>query len=151
VNADIRQLAQRFAAILDKRDYDSLVRILTAGCKYEFRDRVVEGSTHVIEEYRNATEWAFDALDRIEFASQLAIESPNSARITFIDRLYSGDAVHEYRCQQVVTVDDSGQIIHIRHVDLDGQAAALDAFFEKCGIVRPRPDAPGIIASPSGP
>jgi hypothetical protein len=150
LNTSAVQLARRFAEILDDRDYDVLNCLLSANCKYEFRGCVTPGSSRIIEHYRNATEWAFDVLDRIQFTSHVEAESHKSARITFTDRLFFGGSVHEYRCQQLVTVGDSGRIIHIRHVDLDGQTAALDTFFRECGIARPAADSPGIIGSDSG-
>jgi hypothetical protein len=144
------QIAERFADLLDRREYDLLQHVLSPDCRYELRGRVLGGVSPIIEEYRTATEWAFKVLERIEFESRVVAESPSSNRVTFTDRLFLGDAVHEYRCQQVLTVDDSGQIIHIRHVDLEGQSAALEAFFRKCEIVRPRMDPDGIIGRHSG-
>lgn len=43
-----------------------------------------------------------------------------------------------HKCQQVVFVDDSGNICRIVHIDLAGEGAALDAFFTRYGVVRPQ-------------
>ena len=131
------RLARRFADLLDQREYKALGRILSPDCKYEFRDNTVHGSAGIIEVYRKNTEWGFKVFDRIEFESEVVAESKDSARVTFTDHLYCKGEVHHHKCQQIVSVDESKRISHIVHVDLDGKGAALDAFFEKCGVARP--------------
>ncbi len=81
---------------------------------------------------------AFDVLDRVDFSSAVDSESPNSARVTFFDHLRLGSEVHRYTCQQVLTTNENGRIKRIMHVDLAGEEARLEAFFEKCGAKRPR-------------
>jgi hypothetical protein len=130
-------LSRRFAETLDRREYDELRSLLATDCVYEILDRRITGSEAIIAAYRSNTEWAFDVFDEIEFCSVVIAESECSARITFTDRLHFGSAVHEFTCQQMVHVDRHDRIDHIKHFELAGQTAALEAFFEKCGIARP--------------
>jgi len=131
-------LAKRFADSLDRRDYDALFGLIATDCQYEIQDRLIGSNAAIIQAYRENTEWAFDVFDRIEFESDVIPESEVSARITFTDHLYFGSDVHDYRCQQILHLDNSGRIDRIIHIDLAGEAAALRAYFEVCGIVPPR-------------
>lgn len=116
---NVVSLAQRFANSLDCRDYDALYNLLDSECTYEVQDRLISESEAIVETYRRNTEWAFDAFDRIEFESSVLPESDTTARVTFVDRLYFGSMMHEYRCQQIVRIDNrNGRIVHIFHVDL---------------------------------
>ena len=132
------QSAQRFADVLDDRQYDSLSEVLAADCEYVFRDNVVSRVAGIIETYRENTEWGFDIFDAIEFESSVTAETPDTVAVTFVDRLYFQDASHEHRCRQVLTIDEAGRITRIVHVDLDGESEALEAFFVACGIERPQ-------------
>jgi hypothetical protein len=132
------QVAERFARLLDGRDYHALVELLSADCEYECRGGMVCGSAAIVEEYRRSTEWAFDVLDRIDFSSTIDFESPNTAKVTFFDYLRLGSEVHRHTCQQILTTNENSQIKRIVHVDLPGEKARLEAFFEECGIKRPR-------------
>ena len=138
VSKTVIEIAKRFAAILIGRRYDTLDEVLSPDCRYEFRDRVVEGSTEIIEVYRKNTELGFDVFDRIGFESEVHPDSVNSARVTFTDHLFHNGEVHDHKCQQNLFFDDGGLIHRIVHVDLDGEGHALDAFFAKCGLVRPK-------------
>ena len=132
-------LGRQFADRLDRRDYDALRDLLAADCRYELPDRLIVGCDAIIEAYRDGTEWAFEAIDQIDFESEVVAESDASAQVTFIDHLRTGERTHDFRCQQIVVSDSQGKIARIVHVDLDGERAALREFFAKCGVVPPAP------------
>jgi hypothetical protein len=138
VTSGVVQVAERFARLLDGRDYDALGELLLTDCEYELKGDVVRGRAAIVEEYRQSTEWAFDVFDRVEFSSIVNVESQTSARVTFFDELFLGSQTHRYMCQQILTAHDNGRIERILHVDLAGEEAALEAFFTKCGVKRPR-------------
>lgn len=129
--------AQRFASLLDRRSYNDLATVLASECVYEFRGGTIQGANAISETYRTNTEWGFDVFDRIDFESEVFAETDTSARIRFSDHLVHGDAEHLHMCEQVVMIDDEGQIVRIIHHDLPGETDALNAFMMKCGIAGP--------------
>jgi hypothetical protein len=130
-------VAERFARLLDSRNYEALAELLSTDCEYELRGNVIRRCAAIVEKYRRSTEWAFDVFDRIEFSSNVNLESQDSARVTFFDELHLGSHVHRYKCQQILTTLEDGRIKRIQHVDLAGEEAALEAFFTECGVNRP--------------
>lgn len=131
------QSAQQFADLLDQRSYDELQSVLGPRCVYEFRGGTIQGATAIIETYRTNTEWGFDVFDRIEFDSEVIPETEASARVRFTDHLFLGDSEHRHVCEQIVTINDTGRIAEIVHLDLPGEVEALNAFLKQCGVTRP--------------
>ena len=130
-------VVESFTRLLDSRNYEALAELLSTDCEYEMRGNVIRGCAAIVDEYRRSTEWAFDVFDRIEFSSNVNLESQDSARVTFFDELHLGSHDHRYKCQQILTMLEDGRINRIRHVDVAGEKVALEAFFAECGVNRP--------------
>jgi hypothetical protein len=132
------KVAQKFADRLDRRDYSAIHELLADNCVCKFRRELVIGPPGIVALYRKNTEWAFQVFDRVEFESSIAPHAESSARLTFTDRLISGSRTHEFKCQQIVHANISGQIQRIVHCELAGESEALRSFFDHCGITPPK-------------
>ncbi|MFZ5468558.1 MAG: hypothetical protein ACOZIN_03885 [Myxococcota bacterium] len=76
-------------------------------------------------------------LDAVEFESHVERASPETFFILFTDRIQRGTRRHEYRCRQLLKVDEQrGLITHIVHQNLEGEQDRLRDFFAQCGITR---------------
>lgn len=136
-HSDIMNVAHRFAYILDRRQYAALEELLALECVYGVWGKEVKGASHIANEYRINTEWAFEIFNNIEFASEIMQESTSSAIITFTDRLHFRQQAHQYQCRQIINIDEHNKINRIQHIEMEGQRAALEAFFTQNKIKRP--------------
>ena len=94
------------------------------------------GATAIVSSYREASAWAKDHLDSIQYASRVEDANESRAAVIFIDHITHQGRCHSYQCQQLLSVGANGEIVRIQHVELPGQREALNAFFATVGIAR---------------
>lgn len=132
-NPDQISTAAALAKALDREDYESARQLLAEDCRYEIRGEVLEGADAIIESYRSNGDSGNERFDRVEYESAVeAIES--GARINYTDRITKAGETHVHRCAQEVRANAEGLIEFIRHVDLEGEREALQAFCERHGV-----------------
>ena len=129
-------VAARFAAALDRDDFDGAAELLMSDCVYQFEGDLITGREAIIETYRRNGEWARSTFDRIDYESLIEIADDGRACITFIDDIQHAGQCHQYRCQQLVSVNAWGLIESIEHVEIENERPALEAFLERVGVRR---------------
>jgi hypothetical protein len=129
-------VARRFAAALDREDYDQARGQLAAGCAYRRGDAELLGPDAVIAAYRESAEWASAHLDAVVYRSRVELGQDGRFVVRFEDDLTHGGRRHVHACRQFLTLDRDGRIAHIEHEDLPGGREALAVFFREAGIHR---------------
>ena len=129
-----RDIAQRFAAALDRDDIESAASMLAPDCHYDNGATILKGPDAIINSYRESSERARRLLDEVRYESTIQQGAGNQAAITFIDHLRKDTLTYVYRCRQMVEINEAGRIASIRHEELDGEREALHRFFKSCGI-----------------
>ena len=133
----IRTIAERFARALDDGDWDAAASLLHPECRYACRGTLQTGPS-LLDAYRTTDEWAKATFESVRYESRVEVED-GRARIHFRDLMDHGEHHLDFRCQQLVSVDDDGRIIEIEHIDLPGETEKADRFNRACGVVRPTP------------
>ena len=128
--------ARYFAAALDRCDFDEAARLIAEDCQYHAPAGVLVGVEAIVDSYRESDAWARQTFDRIGYESEVAAIDNQHIGVTYTDHTTLAGATHRYRCRQVLTFGHNGRIRHIRHEELPGERAALDAFFARHGIHR---------------
>ena len=128
------QIAKQFAQALDEEDYKFAHLLLDAECEYSCRGETFLGPGAIIESYRGNGDSAKQKLDSIHYESSASPLEHRVALITFTDHLTHCEQRFTFECQQKVTVNDSGLIVRIEHIDLPGQCEALACFIRQLGI-----------------
>jgi hypothetical protein len=101
------------------------------------RGEVVRGREAIVASYRASSEWARANLASIAYTSEVEPARGDDVGVLYTDDLTARDgARHIHRCRQVYSVGEQGRVVVIVHDDLPGEAEALQAFFEACGIAR---------------
>ena len=131
-----QEVIERFAAALDRDDFDAAAALLRDDCRYESPIGPIIGAQPIIDSYRSASEWARTHLDEIIYESRCRLESADRGIVLFVDHLRHNGRTHSYRCQQIVTVDAAGQITRIEHDELPGEREAVDVFLRGVGVDR---------------
>ena len=131
------EIAQQFAKALDMGDYEAVAALLTPDCRYDFRGTMPQGRTTIMAMYRDNDDWAKRTFDEIEYGSEVALGADRHPVITFSDYTRHDGIKHTHTCRQSLNLDAEGGICGIRHIDMDGERAGLDAFLARCGITRP--------------
>lgn len=128
------QLAARFARCLDAEDYGGAAACLADGCRYDAGDATHTGPAAIVAAYRAHGDWAARHLDEVTYESEVHARDDGEIRVRFTDHVRHAGVAHTYRCEQVLSFDDAGLIRAIRHVDLPGEASALQAFYVRAGL-----------------
>ena len=129
-------IAKQFAEALDLDDFATAESLLASECVYEARAGEIMGATAIVSSYREASAWAKDHLDSIQYASRVEDANESRAAVIFIDHITHQGKSHSYQCQQLLSFGANGNIVRIQHVELPGQREALNAFFATVGIAR---------------
>ena len=134
--SDPQQIADAFRLALDREDWPAARRSLADDCEYLLGSKTIAGADAIVASYAESAAWGRENLDEIAYESQLSQENEETFSILFTDHLRSGDRTHTYQCRQEVVVDQSGRIVRIMHCELPGQRAALQEYFDRCGLRR---------------
>lgn len=127
------ETAERFARALDAENYTAAAALLSPGCEYTCRGTRYHGPAEIIETYRRSGESVQHDFDAATYESRCERLTQREALIHFVDRLTKSGQTFTFACQQLVEVDNSGQIVRIEHQDLPGQREALTEFKRKVG------------------
>ena len=130
-------VGERFAATLDDEDWAGARSLLARDCEYAFRGGTLHGPEAIIGCYRDIGQWVHESFDSVRYESRVEAMPDGRVRIHFRDRIDHGEHHLDFRCQQVLSVDERGLIDRIEHVDLPGERERADAFNRACGVERP--------------
>ncbi|WP_425398239.1 hypothetical protein [Aeoliella sp.] len=122
------KIAEQFARALDAEDYQQAEVMLSPGCEYVCRGRRFVGPESIIDSYRQSGEGASHQFDRVEYESSCELVGEDMVLIRFVDRLTKAGQSFTFECQQLVQVDQNGQIVRIDHQDIPGAREALEEF-----------------------
>jgi len=125
---DMIEHAVQLARALDAEDYDAAMKHLAPDCTYEFRGRILNGAKAVIASYRAAGEAARARFDTIRYERSVAPVGTDGARIDYTDIVTLAGDTHAHRCAQEVSLGKDGLVLHIRHIDLEGERETLQDF-----------------------
>ncbi len=130
------QIVQRFAQALDRNDFPEAERYLSTDCVYLTGSEVLRGPQAILASYAQNAKWAEQALERVVYESRVETMEDGKVKIHFTDRILQGQDLHEYRCDQVISLNAAGQIARIVQEELTGEREKLNEFFSRHGISR---------------
>ncbi len=129
--------ALRFAEALDKSNWEDSLSCLNENCSYGFRGDITHGSEAIISMYKTIGEWVLETFESVRYESSVDEISEDQARINFRDLLDHEGHHLDFRCQQLIRVGEDGRIIHIEHIDIEGEPEKVVQFNEKCKVKKP--------------
>ena len=129
------QTVEKFAKLLDRNNFIEAQKLIASDCTYQFRGQTIVGPEAIIDCYRGSFESVDGQLDEIILESDLEPLPDQRWQINYTDHIRKGSNEHTHRCQQVIT-EKGGWVIAIEHVDLPGEAEALEEYFRQVGVVR---------------
>ncbi len=135
--ADVRQMVDRLAHLLDADDFSAARALLADDCVYETGSETLRGPDEILASYAGASARARRTFDEVRYESEVESVAGATACVTFTDYLLkAGHRWHRYRCRQELTVGADGRIVRIVHRELPGERQALQAFFATCRMER---------------
>jgi hypothetical protein len=126
--------ASEFALMLDEDDYARAATFLSPRCAYDTGAATLVGPDAIIASYRASSEKARRLFDSIEYISEIAGATADTATILYIDRITHKGETHEYRCRQRIRWGADGLIAAIVHEDIPGERERLRAYCERVGV-----------------
>ena len=136
-SATPEEVARQFACALDRDDFDLVARLLSNDCVYAARSGAIVGVASILASYREASAWAKDHLDSVRYESSVHPEPIGGlVSVSFFDHVCRIGTSHTYQCAQRLSVNQSGEIVRIEHVELPGQREALFSFLSSVGLSR---------------
>jgi limonene-1,2-epoxide hydrolase len=131
---DASEVVADFARALDRDDFQAARELLAEDCEYDTGDGIVRGRDAVIVPYQEVSEKCKRTFDAIAYESRVVAARETSATVLYTDKIRRGEHHHEFKCHQVLDVDDTGRIVRIQHREIDGERDALNAFFRRAGV-----------------
>ena len=128
-------IAKRFAAALDRCDFDKAALYLSPDCRYRTRSEELVGPEAIMASYRDSAEWATGTLEQVVYENDVR-KSGDDLIILFTDRIAHRGQAHEYRSRQHLTIDEKGKITRILHEELPGEREKLHAFLARLRVRR---------------
>ena len=95
------------------------------------------GVDAIVGSYRTIDEWVRETFEGLQYESKVELKPDGSALITFRDRMSLGEHHLDFRCQQLIELDDDGLIGSITHIDIEGEPEKAARFNAACGVVKP--------------
>jgi hypothetical protein len=87
--------------------------------------------------YTELCEWVETTFEAVQYESRVELENDGRVRVHFRGLIDHGEHHLDFRCQQLLTVDEQGLIQRIEHIDLPGERDKDDGFNLACGVTRP--------------
>jgi len=134
----IADVADRFCGALDSGDWDAVTALISEGCAYHFRGGQMTGVDAIVGSYRKIDEWVRETFEGLSYESRVELRPDGAALITFRDRMSLGEHHLDFRCQQLIELDDAGLISSITHIDIEGEPEKAARFNAACGVVKPQ-------------
>lgn len=127
-----KQIAQQFAHALDANEFTLAGSLLSQDCTYSINDKELIGVKSIIDSYKEADAWCNRTLDAYKYESCV----DENGVITFYDHLEHDGVQHTHCCKQKITLNSSGLIEKIEHIELPNEQKNIEIFFERVGISR---------------
>lgn len=129
---DNYDIAVKFAAALDGENYSLAKSLLSEQCSYSCRGKEHHGPDAIIGSYQEHGD-AAQSFDAIKYESRVVADSPNTYRIHFADHITHHGQQFSFRSEQLLELNERGEITHIEHIDLPGELAALAEYRASLG------------------
>jgi len=123
-------IAQQFAALVDGTNFDEAAALLAEDCAYQYSEGKYQGRDNIINIYRQNHLQSEKIFDERVYSSKVEETAEGTYKIDFIDKIRKGNAWHDFKCYQIVTVED-GKIVAIDHHEYIGETELLRAFYNK--------------------
>ena len=130
-------MGRLFAAALDADDWAGAEALLADECVYAFRGGEMRGAAEIVGSYRKIGEWVARSFDAVRYESRVAPLEDVRVEIAFRDLIDHGEHHLDFRCKQRLRVDAEGRVVHIEHIDIEGEPEKAARFNAACGVTKP--------------
>ena len=130
--------AQKFVDALDQGDWNTVQSLLANDCTYSFRNEEIQGHKTIVDMYQSIGVWVDETFDHVCYESSVEVMGDNRMKLHFRDLLDHAGFHLDFRCQQIVTIEDGSKITHIQHIDIPGEPEKAARFNADCGVIKPK-------------
>ena len=133
---DRMTIAKCFAGALDRCDFAEARTYLSLDCRYDIGAEELMGPDAIMASYASSADRASRELEQVIYTSEILQQAGESLSVLYTDRIVHAGQTHEYRCRQLLSFNETGEIVRIVHEELPGQKESLNEFLARCGIRR---------------
>ncbi len=127
--------AQAFGNTLDQDDFEAFKKLIATSCTYKIGDRLLKGPDEIAGLYESNMKEGQQKFDFLEWGkSEVKKISENKFEVYFSDFLKHKGISHNYKCKQILTLNNEKKVINILHCEIDDQRDRLMAFYKKVGL-----------------
>ncbi|MFT4978330.1 MAG: hypothetical protein ACI8S6_004238 [Myxococcota bacterium] len=126
-----RALAAAFVAALDEGRFEQAQLLLTPGCAYENRGRLLHTPATIIDSYARSSADVSARFPDTRSESRIVSEDDQGVTVDSAEHLAGPQGAHTFRCRQRLLFDNTGRIWRIEHHDLPGELGALETFLRR--------------------
>ncbi|MEZ4920980.1 MAG: hypothetical protein R2792_17900 [Saprospiraceae bacterium] len=128
-------IAQCFGTSLDQDDFETTRSVLSPDCVYFIGAEKLIGPEAISNSYEQNMLEGRKKLDSLEWG-QCRIEALSTSEflVHFTDYLRHKGRDHIHRCTQKVSINPSGKIFRIDHLDNPEEQEKLNQFYQEVGL-----------------
>ncbi len=133
----MKEIATQFGVSLDNNNFNATKKLLSKDCKYIIGKETLIGPEAICASYQQNMIEGRKKLDKLEWGKS-NIEAINNSEyfVHFTDYLTHQGIHHTHKCKQKLTINNSGKIILIEHINDLVEQNSLDEFYRKVGLIK---------------
>ncbi|MEM7106397.1 MAG: hypothetical protein AAF502_24935 [Bacteroidota bacterium] len=124
-----------FGSALDIDDFDKAATFLHHNCAYDIGSGILIGPKAICGSYESNMKSGRAELDELIWGKcEAKTIDENKIELYFTDYLVHKGIKHTHQCKQILTFEEEGKIIAIKHINLPGEPEKLLAFYSSVGL-----------------
>lgn len=129
------ETAKLFGSSLDKDDFNTTKKLLSADCIYDMGNQVLQGAENIVSSYEQNMLAGRSKMDKLEWGqSSIDVINDNEFFVNFTDYLFHKNEQYIHRCKQKLTINKNGKISKIEHILDKAKHQRLQKWYKSVGI-----------------
>lgn len=128
-------VAETFGTSLDEDNYSQFKDIIDENCEYEIGDKTLVGPDEISDLYERNMKEGHEKFDKLVWGKSHIIPiNDDEYEVHFSDHLTHKGLKHNYRCKQILNINDKLKVTKIIHCEIGDEKERLIAFYKEVGL-----------------
>lgn len=130
-----KEIALTFGTALDNDDYAKAKTVVAPDCTYDIGSAVLKGPDQIIDSYEENMKKGKIKFDKLVWGKcKIVPVDDQKFEVHFSDHLTKNGKTHNYKCKQILTINEDGLIANIEHQEFPGEKEKLHSFYNSVDI-----------------
>jgi len=127
-----QHIAQSFGTLLDQDDFEGFKKLLAADCVYHIHEDILHGGDEIAGLYEQNMKAGKKKFDKLEWGEcSITALSEDQFMVHFSDFITHGGQTHNYKCNQIISINDDLVVTTIKHQEIPGEREAFEQYLSQ--------------------